>query len=433
MTDVLIDLVSQLEEAKFRRLFKSLIEEHAEPHGTSLSYPTPSSYVFGRHTKTGNFSCRLMFFQMSYLPYSFWQPDVAKSFFVGELNCALGELLALGRWPFDKAADPNRELPLPYWPEDLTYFFATNVHDPFIIEGTGSRTDVGPASAEARMIFLQRLGIQLGGEPGQLGRWIFGASTPFSIARDQPDLVKKELLSLLNAPSDFSIIAREGRLTVVPTCTHGTFVASPTGARTIHEADIGLAATICSSAQSNTRVSPAVLSEFETLLNSPADGEPELQSFLEEHPEILRGLDDRYTEVRPHPCLVSKKDSTSIPDFMLRVEDSDVWDIVELKLPTESIASNEPEQPSRRAARYIGQCLKYRNVFDYSANRKRFADRYGAHGFDPALVLVIGRGRQVHQWRSTKACYPTVRVVPYDYLLDRGRECRTILQREGRH
>jgi hypothetical protein len=429
MTDLLVDLLSQLEEAKYRRLFKSLIEDHAPPPGTPISYATEDSYVFAKHVKTGNFSCRLMFFQMSYLPYSFLGPGVSKTFFVRELGAALRDLQTRKRWPFDSEADPNVELPLALWPEELIYFFATNVHDSFIIDGAGSNADVGQAVAEAKKIFLEQLGVELfRGEPGELCRWLFGASTPISVARDAPDLVRGELLRLLNAPSDYSIIAREGRLSVVPTSIHGTFVASETNTRPIGEVDVGLAATVCLTAPAELRIPLGVLSDFEALINSTSTRESDLQAFLEEHPELLLGLDNRYMDVRPHPCLVSNQDGALIPDFMLRVEDSDIWDIVELKLPTDSIASAQPGIPSRRAARCIGQCLKYRHFFDYSANCARFAGRYGAHGFDPALVLVMGRGRQVHEWRNTKAIYPTVRVVPFDYLLDRGRECRASIR-----
>ena len=80
------------------------------------------------------------------------------------------------------------------------------------------------------------------------------------------------------------------------------------------------------------------------------------------------------------------------------------------------------------AARGVAELLRYRQYFGYAENRKRFTARYGPHGYEPALVLVLGRGRQVYSWLSVKELYPMVRVVPYDYLTERAAACASAVQ-----
>jgi len=300
----------------------------------------------------------------------------------------------------------------------------TNIIDPYVVADEYGDSPLTDAYQDAELIFKDELGRTFGPS------FTFGSATPLSIAGHKSAVVRDELIRYLNAPSSYSLIAREGRMCVVPTGTHGLFFASDSRKATIGEAGSGLATTICSHSATDPRVPLSTLSALESLLNSRGTKEADLQDFFEQNPDMLLGLDDSYTEIRPHVFLIDRECNTLIPDFMARVEDSDVWDIIELKLPraplTKATTGNQT-RPSAAAARGIGQLLEYRDYFGYSDNRRRFTSRFGLHGYEPALVLVMGSGPRTYEWRPVKNRFPNVRIVPYEYLLDRGRACRACL------
>jgi Domain of unknown function (DUF4263) len=255
----------------------------------------------------------------------------------------------------------------------------------------------------------------------------FGIGSPLTIAQ-RPESVRDELVRLLNVPSDYVIVARQGELAVAPSVNHGLFFASA-GERPGIIADVhtGMAATICLTKSDDG--SDSALRELETLIRAPRIREHELQQFFEEHPQFLTCLDERYTEVRSHVCLIDSAGNKLVPDFMMRIEDSDVWDIVELKLPTASLCVDPlgGPRPSAVAARGIAELLRYRDYFDVAANRNRFAARYGARGYEPALTLVLGRSPEIHQWSSVKGRFPNVRVISYETLFQRAQHCKTVI------
>ena len=94
----------------------------------------------------------------------------------------------------------------------------------------------------------------------------FGIGSPLTIAQ-RPEAVRDELLRLLNAPSDYVIVAREGELALVPTVNHGLFFASegeePGEIAGVHR---GIPATICSAKPLDTANS--ALQELETLISA---------------------------------------------------------------------------------------------------------------------------------------------------------------------
>jgi hypothetical protein len=189
-----------------------------------------------------------------------------------------------------------------------------------------------------------------------------------------------------------------------------------------------MAATICSTESSVNY--DAALRELETLIKKPKIRERELQEFFEENPEFLICLDQRYSEIRSHVCLIDGDGNKLVPDFMMRIEDSDIWDIVELKLPNAQLAvgATGTHRTSAVAARGIAELLKYRDYFDIADNRNRFTARYGAHGYEPALVLVLGRGPQTYDWSIVKGRFPQVRVVSYDTLFERAQQCKRVIE-----
>ena len=169
-------------------------------------------------------------------------------------------------------------------------------------------------------------------------------------------------------------------------------------------------------------------------IRAPQILERDLQQFFEEHPQLLTCLDERYSEVRSHVCLIDSAGNKLVPDFMMRIEDSDVWDILELKLPNAplSVEALGESRPSAVAARGIAELLKYRDYFAVAANRKRFADRYHAHGYEPALTLVLGRSPQTYHWSSVKGRYPHVRVLSYDTLFQRAQHCKAVIDQSAK-
>jgi hypothetical protein len=168
---------------------------------------------------------------------------------------------------------------------------------------------------------------------------------------------------------------------------------------------------------------------LEFFINSPRTKEKDIQNFLEINPEFLFALDENYCEIKPHVCLIDRGTTQLVPDFMARIEDSNIWDIIELKLPIHPIlVTNQGfKKPSAIAARGISQLLKYRDFFSLRNNRGRFLSQYGIHSYEPTLILVIGRGyksQNIYEWTSVKTQFPKVKVVTYDYLFNRAKQLK---------
>ena len=124
--------------------------------------------------------------------------------------------------------------------------------------------------------------------------------------------------------------------------------------------------------------------------------------------------------------LVDSRDTRLVPDFMARIEGTEIRDVLELKLPKHRIviSSGEDNGPSAPLARGVSQLLRYRDFFMMRENRRRFFDRYRSCPYEPGLVLVIGRGSRsvLYEWAGVRRQFPRVKVVPYDYVLARWKE-----------
>src|SRR5262249_34718077 len=138
-----------------------------------------------------------------------------------------------------------------------------------------------------------------------------------------------------------------------------------------------------------------------------------------------------YCEIRPHVCLADAKGNRLVPDFMARIQDTNIWDIIELKRPQygHTARTNNLERVSSIAARGIAALLQYRDFFASRANRRRVTNYFGTAPYEPCLILLIGRGRSRdrYEWRSARLGFPGVKIVSYDYLFWRARECHAIL------
>jgi len=260
----------------------------------------------------------------------------------------------------------------------------------------------------------------------------FGIGTPETILKSNKLAVEKFMLDLLNMPSAYYFLAREGKISVVPSTEHGAFFAS--GKSPPHKVtDMGLATVATSTLAASGSRHFQGLSDLELLINGPATKEADLQEFFRTHPHFLFALDERFCEIRPHICLFDSNRNRLVPDFMARIHDTNIWNVIELKRPQHFLtkSTSELERISSFAARGIAELLQYRDFFAARENRNRFSDLFRTAPYEPALALVIGRGRERHryEWTSAKAGIPDVQVVSYDYLFRRAQECSSLLSK----
>jgi hypothetical protein len=146
------------------------------------------------------------------------------------------------------------------------------------------------------------------------------------------------------------------------------------------------------------------LADFEQLLNSKNVRETDLHAFVEEHPEFLFALDERFCDVRSHVGLVGRVRTRLVPDFVARLEGVDPWTVIELKRPGHRIFSGHADvaQAAAPVARAISQLLEYRDVIGTRRNRAALAKAYGLGPYEPALMVVVGRGKSDRRlkWHS---------------------------------
>jgi hypothetical protein len=260
----------------------------------------------------------------------------------------------------------------------------------------------------------------------------FGIGTPETVAKNSESELKPFILDLINTPSSYYFIAREGHVSVTPVIEHGIFLASNTKLNDKSRTS-GLCTVVTSALSSeNSRGAPG-LSELKALIDSTSTKEQDLQVFFETNPQFLLGLDDRYCDIRPHVCLLDSRGERLIPDFMARVEDSNIWDVIELKLPQHSLMTRNKREakPSAAAARGIMELLQYRDFFSVRQNRDKVKNRFEIAPYEPCLVLVIGRGQagERYEWQSARTGFPCAKIVSYDYLFERAKQCSSILSK----
>lgn len=153
--------------------------------------------------------------------------------------------------------------------------------------------------------------------------------------------------------------------------------------------------------QESSPFSPCSLAEIEALINSEPD-ERDVQVFFEQHPEYLRALGP-YARIHPQVVLELESGSRGIPDFFLESFDTGFGDICDLKKPTELLVKYRSGRPQFRDAvmTAVRQLVDYRDFFDDTANRRRFAQRYpGLSAFRPRVILIIGRREHYYDERQ---------------------------------
>ncbi len=162
----------------------------------SVSYPAVNSYVFLRHYMVGTDGTTQVawVFVVAYLPVALQQNEVIPSFFRDELRMAFADLLSLGRLPFSE---------YPY-SRNVIYriYFVSNIAGSSYLDASNG-AEV-PAYEAANRI-LKEFGIPYTG----VGRFE-GVDTgqPESFARGDSRAVQREVVMLLNTPSEYSIGSR---------------------------------------------------------------------------------------------------------------------------------------------------------------------------------------------------------------------------------
>jgi Shedu protein SduA, C-terminal len=405
-------LIAQLEAAKFVRLVRHMadlpidrdnLRLPAMAHG--LRRTELLVRMFGKISALSSWAATWVF-QPTYLPIGLWDEAAVVSHLMRALTQASVDLAA--------ESDPNaiiygfgqREEDVYQYPiaTDAFYYLASNVATAL----TESALD------RVARHFRKRFG-------GDINQ--FGMATPQSIAQTAPDESSRFLLDLLNMPSSYYFVAREGRINVVPATEHGWYLVgrgedpAPATATSMLGTDV------------------VGLSDLEGLVNSRRTSEADIQHFLAEHPHFLFALDERYVEVRPHVGLVSPAETRLVPDFLVRHEDSSRWDMIELKKPAAAIrlTRGRVEGAGKHGAHAIRQLMEYRDAVSTPQARSALTRAYGASPFEPCLVVLIGRGSPKSQfrWRSPRAGMPNVSLVTYDFMLERARTARAFNKRLG--
>jgi protein gp37 len=425
-------LISQLEQSKFARLFRHLINSHeALPRaGNDIGKPAVAldlpdvELQFKLAGSVGSFGhCTVAWlFQIAHAPEFLLDTQFASTFIRNHLRRAFVNLRTISTNLQSATSKVDYLTAFHSASEGCDhYYLFTNIF------ANIEEKALQEFSTIAHELYSEIVGVPPGRHPA------FGIATPETLAGETSRLeVKRFIVDLLNIPSSYYFVAREGRISVVPVTEHGAFLAAHDGQSDI--AVPGLSTVITSKLGSHNNSMSLALADLEVLINSSHTREADLQRFFVDHPEFLFALDEKYCDVRPHVCLFDSAKEKLVPDLMARIQDSNIWNIIELKLPQSQITtcSGEVERASAAAARGIAELLRYRDFFSVRDNRARVMNRFTTAPYEPSLVLIIGRGRTDHryEWASTRSGFPNVEIVSYDYLFQQARQRAAALCRK---
>lgn len=420
--------ISQLEEAKIIRLFRGLMDSDDSFRGAGLHEPSKSlklpnsEYLLKFVEGPGDRFNELVnwVYQVEYLPSSLWHAGEFDTFVEETLKRAFIDLRNHRDIleSFDTQNTIKGRRTAFTFGDRFDYYLLTNICAPTTEENLES------FSNRAHELFREMLNISDDLHP------VFGLGTPETISQAGQGYAESFIDDLLHMPSSYYLVAREGEFSIAPMTEHGSFYTSslPRSSETPPQ---GVSTTMTSALPILDHKEVPGLSDFETLLNSRIPKEADFQQLFVEYPHFLFGINGDYCEIKPHVCLFDPKVGRLVPDFMARIEDSTIWDVIELKLPNHPITVEEDgtERFSAKAARGISQLLQYRDFFGSKENRKRVADQFQTAPYEPCLTLVIGRGLSTkrYEWRNIRSNFPRVQVVSYDYVFDRAKECQRIL------
>lgn len=164
------------------------------------------------------------------------------------------------------------------------------------------------------------------------------------------------------------------------------------------------------------------ITEFETILNSTALRESQIQSFLEQHPAVMRMLGYGYNRIYPQ-VILQRDDGTSLrPDFILEPIGSSWCDILDIKLPDKTVVVGGRDRMrfSGAVEELVAQLREYAAYFENSDLAKRVEEVYGIKCYKPRLIGIIGRDpfiKDERQFRRLQTKYADIDILTFDRLL----------------
>jgi cold shock CspA family protein len=166
----------------------------------------------------------------------------------------------------------------------------------------------------------------------------------------------------------------------------------------------------------------AAVHELEEMVNDPKAKEKDFQAFFVRNPDFI--LTDGYKKPHPHIMLTRDDGETLIPDFVLEpVSDSDLADLLELKLPSAPIYVIKKNRPrfSAAVAEACAQLREYSAFFDEEKNRRAIQKNHGLFCYKPKMFVIIGRKGNVNplEVRRIHSDMPNMYLRTYDDILCR--------------
>lgn len=413
---MLTRLIQQLEQAKFARLLRYLLDEQAQTPDLikrpARAVGTPGAEFLVKHVakSEGYHNNRTSWiFRPVHLPVNRWDPATLARCLNSRVEAAFADIAKnpdlLDAFSGTDQSSSNGEILDGWGPsqDQFLYTFTNVPHD--IAEGPLSALVQGWIDLWDRHL-------------SDVQRPSFGLGSPETLAANASEETEDFIRSLLREPSGYQAIAREGRITVSPFTEHGGFVTAGGGRE-------GSPSFATATATLRSGISARAVQELEDLLNRPGTREKDLQAFLEENPELLGALNPHFVEAVSRIGLVDPSGTRLIPDFMARLDDLRSWWILELKGPDRKPVHLRAGAltPSAKTAAALDQLLRYRDFFHDPENRRKLTSRLGTTPFQPVLTVVIGRGHPnaKFSWRGGPGL-PHVDVVTYDHLLEVARQ-----------
>lgn len=162
---------------------------------------------------------------------------------------------------------------------------------------------------------------------------------------------------------------------------------------------------------------------FEDLINSARTHEEDIHRFIETHPNLL--LSSEYTELRSKVLLEREGEGPLIPDFMLQPVDTELCDLLDLKLPISPVVvgTRNRRRFSSAVHEAVAQLRMYRDYFEDKTRREAILSRYNIKAYRPRMTVIIGRATSMDpiEYRQIAEGQRDVKVMTYDDLLARAK------------
>ncbi len=131
-------------------------------------------------------------------------------------------------------------------------------------------------------------------------------------------------------------------------------------------------------------------------------------------------MSDEHVAVRPGVLLSGSEDFGLKPDFFLQRRDTPLWDLAELKLPSDKLVRGTPARRGLAAAvrSAMDQLKTYRDFFLDKQLAEEFRKQHGLEVYHPRLTLIIGRDASFGDYHERQRLSPPeVRLLTFDDLV----------------